>query len=136
MPAPVTTWRWVSISQHLCTLYISSSLAMASSILHNLIQNNCRIMKLVFCFVSNFICNKPNHYSEVLQLYSSLNYSDYIIVAGLWLLCCTFLWPFIFYMLDNIVTMSYANMRINKNLSNNVCCLNLYAWNSEVYIWE
>lgn len=41
----------------------------------------------------------------------------------------------IFYMLDKyIVTLSYATIRINKNLSNNVC-VNLYAWNS-VYIWK
>jgi len=58
MPAPVTTLRWVSISQHLCTLYNSSSLAMASSVLHNLIQDDCRIMKLfliLFWFAINQI---------------------------------------------------------------------------------
>lgn len=129
MPAPVITCRRVPVSWDFSTLYKSSSLATASYTLHNLSQKKL-----------------PRNVTFTLQSTKSLQWSITVVQIlefFRWYYCCWslvallyFLWPFLFYMLDIIVTMSYANMRINKNLSNNVCCLNLYAWNSEVYIWE
>lgn len=40
----------------------------------------------------------------------------------------------IFYMLDDIYGEHVLCKYKNNRLLDNVCCLNLYAWNSEVYI--
>lgn len=45
---------------------------MASFSLHDLIQN----LPFITIFSSFIFFNQPNHYSEVLQLYSSMNYTN------------------------------------------------------------
>lgn len=72
--------------------------------------------------------------TQVLQLYRAGYFTCTSYVLVLAALLYLFINGIIFYMLDDIygdhVLCNYKNNR----LLDNVCCLNLYAWNSEVYI--
>lgn len=78
--------------------------------------------------------NHYNFYNSITVVQSRLLHMYRLYVLVLAALLYLFINGIIFYMLDDIYGEHVLCKYKNNRLLDNVCCLNLYAWNSEVYI--
>lgn len=91
-----------------------------------------RILRISYLFILLF--SQPTKITT-LKYYSCTGSSTHVHMC--WSSCSAV--PFygiIFYMLDDILWPCPMQIWKITELLNNVCCHNLYAWNSEVYIWK